>query len=107
MQSGGMAPVAGYDAAGFVDQDRHQKAECPDALGNLADLFFECARALRRFGVSAVVSIHSMFVITKTPLTLRGAQRRYGLASVQFVGGVQARIGAKQCASRPFKLLAA
>jgi hypothetical protein len=35
--------------------------------------FFECVRALRRFGVNALVSIHSIFVMTKTPLTRQGA----------------------------------
>jgi hypothetical protein len=34
----GVAAVAGDHDAAFVDQDRHQKSECRDTVGNLADL---------------------------------------------------------------------
>jgi len=34
----GVAAVAGNHDAAFIDQDRHQKPECRDAVGNLADL---------------------------------------------------------------------
>src|SRR5438093_3998525 len=99
-QSGrGIAAMAGNDDAVVVDQNRNDKSECGDAVGNLTDL-------LARMG--ARVTTVRRELVDRSPADInheflngrQGERVRADPVTDQFVWGAQARIISTQVASR-------